>query len=62
MVELHYSILVIGWYFSVENVGIPRVDVYCAPVMVVAHVFVVVDCPLIYEETLYRLFWPERLM
>ena len=30
MVELHYSILVIGWYFSVENVGIPRVDVYYA--------------------------------
>ena len=29
MVELHYSILV-NWvvFFSVENVGIPRVDVY----------------------------------
>ena len=27
----HYYILLIGWYFSAENVGIPRVDVYYAP-------------------------------
>ena len=63
MVELHYSILIIGWYFSVENVGIPRVDVYCVPVMVVAYVFVVVVvCSPIYEETLYRLLWPGRML
>ena len=62
MVELHYSILVIGWYFSVKNVGIPRVDVYCAPVMREAYVLMVVHCSQIYKEVLYRFIWSRSML
>ena len=52
VVELHYAILIIGWYFSVENVRIPMVDVYYAPRTRVAVCFDGGSCSPIYKEVL----------
>ena len=63
VVELHYSILVGGVVFFSRKCWDTEGDVYCVPVMVVAYVFVVVVvCSPIYEETLYRLLWPGRIL
>ena len=52
VVELHYYILVIGWYFSIKNEWIPRVDVYYAPSTRDGYVLMVVHCSRIYKEVL----------
>ena len=61
MVELHYSILVIGWYFSVKNEWIPRVDVYYAPRTRVAVCFDGGSCVPIYKEVVYKVIRPGRM-
>ena len=62
MVELHYSILVIGWYFSVENVGILRVDVLLCTQDERWVCFDDGSCSRVYKEVLYRFIWSRSML
>ena len=53
VVELHYSILVIGWYFSAENGVVFTWMVVLNSEKSVAYVLMVVHCSPIYQEVLY---------
>ena len=48
--------------FFVKNDGIPRVDIYCAPVMRVAYTLSVVDRSLVYGEAVYQVLLPECML